>query len=47
MVEVVWRKTAQTKLVYYVNEKKGILYISALWDTRREPSALVRGLHSK
>lgn len=36
-----------TKLVYYVNEKKGILYISALWDTRREPSALVRGLHSK
>lgn len=36
-----------TKLVYYVNEKRGILFIAALWDTRREPSALVRGIHSK
>ncbi|MEQ3234473.1 type II toxin-antitoxin system RelE/ParE family toxin [Bacteroides cellulosilyticus] len=35
------------KLIYYIDEKKGILYIVALWDTRREPSALVRGIHSK
>lgn len=35
------------KLVYYVNEKKSALFIAALWDTRREPSALVHGIRSE
>ncbi len=35
------------KLIYYADEQKDILYITALWDTRREPSALVRGIRSK
>ena len=25
------------KLVYYINEPKQVIYIAALWDTRREP----------
>lgn len=35
------------KLVYYVNEKRNTLFISALWDTRRQPAALARGIRSK
>ena len=26
------------KLVYYINEAKQVIYIAALWDTRREPA---------
>lgn len=28
------------KLIYWVDEKKEVIYISDLWDTRREPAAL-------
>lgn len=35
------------KLIYWVNEKKGILYVSDLWDTRREPEGLVKGTPNK
>ena len=35
------------KLIYYVDEKKSVLYIVDIWDTRREPSALARSIHSK
>lgn len=35
------------KLVYYIDEKKDILYIVALWDTRREPATLTRSIQSK
>lgn len=30
------------KLVYYIDDKREILYIVALWDTRREPSTLTK-----
>lgn len=29
------------KLVYYVNQKEGVVRIAALWDTRRNPDDLV------
>ncbi|MCD8182100.1 MAG: type II toxin-antitoxin system RelE/ParE family toxin [Bacteroides sp.] len=35
------------KLVYYIDEKQQILYIVALWDTRREPSTLAKQIKSK
>lgn len=35
------------KLIYYVDEKKSILYIVDIWDTRREPSALAHGICGK
>ena len=35
------------KLVYYIDEKRDILYIVALWDTRREPARLTRSIQSK
>lgn len=28
------------KLIYWVDEKKGVIYIADLWDTRREPAML-------
>lgn len=35
------------KLIYWVDEKKGTLYISDLWDTPREPQSLVEGTPNK
>ena len=35
------------KLVYYVNEKKSVLYIVSLWDVRRNPSTLVSRIRRK
>ena len=35
------------KLIYYVDEKRLILFIYALWDTRREPRKLSQRIHSK
>lgn len=29
------------KLVYYVNQKQGVVRIAALWDTRRNPDGLI------
>lgn len=29
------------KLIYYVNQKEGVVRIAALWDTRRDPVGLV------
>lgn len=35
------------KLIYWVDEEKEILYVSDLWDTRREPEGLVKGTPNK
>lgn len=35
------------ELVYYVDEKKQILYIISLWDVRREPAKLIRRIRKK
>ena len=35
------------KLVYYIDVQKDLLYIVALWDTRREPAALTSQIRSK
>lgn len=28
------------KLIYYISEKEGVIYITSFWDTRREPKQL-------
>lgn len=35
------------KLIYWVDEKKEILYVSDLWDTRKEPQSLIGGTPNK
>lgn len=35
------------KLIYWVDENKEILYVSDLWDTRREPQSLTEGTPNK
>lgn len=35
------------KLVYYYDDKKDIIYIVDLWDTRREPQSLSRRIRGK
>lgn len=35
------------KIVYYCDENKNIIYIIALWDTRREPQSLTRRIKGK
>lgn len=35
------------KLVYYVDEKKSVLYIVSLWDVRRDPSTLISRIRKK
>lgn len=35
------------KLVYYYDERKDIIYIVDLWDTRREPQSLTRRIRGK
>ena len=35
------------KLIYFHNEKKSIIYIVDLWDTRREPRKLSQRVRSK
>lgn len=35
------------KLVYYVDEKKSVLYIVSLWDVRCDPSTLISRIRKK
>lgn len=35
------------RLIYYVDEKKQLLYVVSLWDTRRDPLILMRQIQRK
>ena len=36
--------TRLSKMIYYVDEKRELIVISDIWDTRREPKAVAKGL---
>ena len=36
--------THLSKMIYYVDEKRELIVISDIWDTRREPKAVAKGL---
>ncbi len=36
--------TRLSKMIYHVDEKRELIVISDIWDTRREPKAVAKGL---
>lgn len=36
--------TRLSKMIYHVDEKRELVVISDVWDTRREPNAVAKGL---
>ena len=36
--------THKSKMIYHVDEKRGLVVISDVWDTRREPKTASKGL---